>query len=111
MLGKAVDTCILSDAGSRKDFLCSQLVKDERAKDIQNYGILEKIYNDQFVKKEEVDDFRKTLKRHQKILLENNLDNVQTAILEHNIIVTSKYFRDIKISSLSRRLKLSDSET
>jgi hypothetical protein len=32
-------------------------------------------------------------------------------ILEHNIIVTSKHFRDIKLSSLSRRLKLTDSET
>jgi AraC-like DNA-binding protein len=39
------------------------------------------------------------------------MDNVQTVMLEHNIIVTSKYFRDIKISSLSRRLKLSESET
>jgi hypothetical protein len=76
ILSKAVDTFILSEAGSKKDFLCSQLVKDERAKDIANYSLLSKIFNDQFVKKEEVESFSGTLKRHQKILLENNLDNV-----------------------------------
>lgn len=61
MLSKAVDTTILSEAGAKKDFLCSQLVKDERAKDIKNYDILSKIYNDQFVKKEEVDVFSGSL--------------------------------------------------
>jgi hypothetical protein len=76
MLSKAVDTCILSEAGNKKDFLCSQLVKDERSKDLENFAILAKMFNDEFIKKEEVDIFSKSLQKHQKILLDNNLDNV-----------------------------------
>lgn len=76
MLSKAVDTCILSEAGNKKDFLCSQLVKDERSKELENHGILAKMLNDEFIKKEEVEVFSKGLQKHQKVLLDNNLDNV-----------------------------------
>jgi hypothetical protein len=40
---KAIDTCILSEAGSKKDFLMSNIIKDDRAKKYENYGILKKM--------------------------------------------------------------------
>jgi hypothetical protein len=64
MLIKAIDTCVLSESGAKKDFLCSQLIKDERSKEIENYAILQKMFKDQFIKKDEVDGFRKSLQRH-----------------------------------------------
>lgn len=58
----------------------------------------------------EVKNFSKGLKKHQAIKLENGLTNVESAFLEHNIIVTSKYFRDIRMSSMAKKLNIEQSE-
>lgn len=42
--------------------------------------------------------------------MENGLTNVETAFLEHNIIVTSKFFRDIRLTSMAKKLNLEERE-
>jgi hypothetical protein len=64
----------------------------------------------QFISQAEIKAFSKGLKRHQEIKAENGLTNVENAFLEHNIIVTSKYFRDIRLSAFAKRVNLSESE-
>ena len=54
--------------------------------------------------------FSKSLKKHQEIKLENGLTNVETAFLEHNIIVTSIYFRDIRLTSMAKKLNIEERE-
>ena len=38
------------------------------------------------------------------------MTNVESAFLEHNIIVTSKYFRDIRIESLAKKVNMGPNE-
>ena len=110
ILSKAVDNCILSEAGSKKNFLMNNLFKDDRAKELMNYGVLEKMNKQLFITEKERQQFSKSLLKHQEIRLENGLTNVETAFLEHNIIVTSNYYRDIRLKSLANKLNLEESE-
>jgi hypothetical protein len=110
MLLQAIDVTILAPTGSQKSFLVANLIKDERAKAFKNYLLLQKINKEVLIFKEEVDSFCAGLKTHQNIREKDGFTNVEKVFLEHNILVISKYYRDIRIDSLAAKLKVRRNE-
>ena len=110
ILSKTIDATILAPTGSKKAFLVANLTKDERAKSFPNYKLLQKFAREVLIGKEEVEQFSKGLKTHQNIREKDGFTNVQRVFLEHNILVISKFYRDIKIASLAEKLLVQPSE-
>lgn len=110
MLSKVIDVTILAPTGSKKSFLVANLIKDDRAKSFKNYQLLNKINKEVLISREEIDDFCKGLGAHQNIREKDGFTNVEKVFLEHNIIVISKFYRDISIESLADRLKIKRNE-
>ena len=110
MLSQAIDVTLLAPTGNKKSFFVANLIKDERAKTFKNYSILQKINKELIVNKEEIDGFISGLKTHQNIREKDGFTNVEKVFLEHNILVISRFYRDIKISSLAAKLKIKRNE-
>lgn len=110
ILSKTIDATILAPTGSKKSFLVANLSKDERAKSFKNYKLLQKFAREVLVGKDEVEEFSKGLKTYQNIREKDGFTNVQRVFLEHNVLVISKFYRDIRISSLAEKLFIQPSE-
>ena len=59
---------------------------------------------------EDLKDFLNSLQSHQIFKAPNGKKNYENVFLEHNLLVTSKYFKDIRIESLSEKVGLSVDE-
>ena len=56
--------CILSEEGPKKHLLIANLIKDERAKKLDNYEILDKLHNNVFITEQDVKNIEKHLEKH-----------------------------------------------
>lgn len=59
-----------------------------------------------FISQDREIKFSESLMKHQKIETRKGLTNVDERFMEHNVIVISNYFRDIKIESMADRLNM-----
>ena len=82
------------------------MVKDERVKKLEHYDILEKFHSNKFTVEEDVKNFAKGLESHQNIETTEGMTSLEQIMMEHNIIVISKLFRDISINSIAKRLNI-----
>jgi len=62
--------------------------------------------NQKFITKERIEAFAKGLKPHHRAILASGRSNIDEVFLEHNIIVTSHFYRDIKIDAFAKRMNL-----
>ena len=106
VLRQALVATVLSEEGDKKRFLISQLVKDERIKKLEHYDILEKFHFNKFTTEQDVQTFAKDLEPHQNIETTEGMTSLEQIMMEHNIIVISKLYRDISINSIAKRLNI-----
>lgn len=103
---EAAITCgVLAPAGPARSRLLATLYKDERAQDLGNYRILEKMFLDRLIGRE-VDDFAKSLKPHQLALLSDGTTVLSRAVIEHNLLSASRLYENIGIQELGELLAL-----
>ncbi|KAF4552357.1 COP9 signalosome complex subunit 4-like protein [Elsinoe fawcettii] len=103
-LSAAVTCAVLTPAGPVRVQQLSRLFRDERAGQIPEYGILEKIFLDRVLGKEEVAGFAEKLSPHQLALTSDGSTVLDKAVLEHNLLAASRLYRNIGTEQLGGML-------
>jgi COP9 signalosome complex subunit 4 len=80
--------------------MLGKLYKDDRANQVEEYGILEKIFLDRLLSPEEVKAFAEKLQAHQKATTSDGSTVLDKAVLEHNLLGASRLYSNIGIEQL-----------
>lgn len=105
-LHHAVTCAILANAGPHRSRVLATLYKDERCAKLDVYDILEKMYLERVLRKPEVEKFAKDLKPHQKALLADGSTVLDRAVIEHNLLSSSKIYNNITFAELGSLLEI-----
>ncbi|KAL5487748.1 hypothetical protein ACEPAI_5856 [Sanghuangporus weigelae] len=135
-LSAAVTCAVLAPAGPNRSRVLASLCRDERTASLPSYNILTKIFLDRILRPAEIKEFEATLKQHQlaKIAVSSNdrlaasrADDADTAdvaagetvstrtgpstvldraVLEHNLLASSKVYNNITFRGLGALLDL-----
>jgi len=98
---------ILAAAGPQRSRMLATLWKDERSSKSDLYPILEKMYLERILRKNEVEKFAKTLKPHQMALTSDGSTVLERAVIEHNLLSASKLYNNITFAELGSLLDIS----
>lgn len=99
-LSRAIICAVLAPAGPLRGRMLGKLYKDERANQVEEYGILEKIFLDRLLSPEEVKAFAEKLQVHQKATTSDGSTVLDKAVLEHNLLGVSRLYSNIGIDQL-----------
>jgi len=103
-LTQAMTCAVLSPAGPQRAATLAKLYKDERSKEIEEYGIMQKIFLNRLLTSAEVDAFSEKLAPHQKALTADGSTVLHKAVLEHNLLAASRLYRNIYTNQLGKIL-------
>lgn len=84
--------------------MLAKLYKDDRAAQVEEYSILEKIFLDRLLNPNEVAAFAAKLLPHQLAKTADGTTVLDRAVLEHNLLGVSKLYRNIGIANLGALL-------
>lgn len=107
-LSAAIKTAVLAPAGPQRNAVLAKLYKDERATETEEYGILEKMFLDRLLSADEVDTFAASLMPHQVAQTADGSTVLATAVIEHNLLATSRLYENISTRALGNILWLED---
>jgi COP9 signalosome complex subunit 4 len=102
----AVTCAILANAGPQRSRVLATLYKDERCSKLDIYDILEKMYLERVLRKPEVQKFAADLKPHQMALLSDGSTVLDRAVIEHNLLSSSKIYNNITFAELGSLLEI-----
>ena len=105
-LAMAIKCGILAPAGPLRSRYLGRLYKDERAAQLGEFGILEKIFLDRLLAPAEVDKFAEGLLPHQLATTADGSTVLTKAVVEHNLLGASKLYRNIRFDALGELLGL-----
>jgi COP9 signalosome complex subunit 4 len=105
-LAMAIKCAILAPAGPPRSRVLSRLYKDERSAGLEEYGILEKIFLDRLLAPAEVEKFAQGLQEHQLAITADGSTVLQKAVVEHNLLGTSRLYSNIGFDALGLLLGL-----
>lgn len=105
-LAMAIKCGILAPAGPLRSRHLGRLYKDERAAQLGEFGILEKIFLDRLLAPAEVDKFAEGLLPHQLATTADGSTVLTKAVVEHNLLGASKLYRNIRFDALGELLGL-----
>lgn len=105
-LGMAIKCAILAPAGPMRSRILGRLYKDERAAQLGEFGILEKMFLDRLLSQVEVDSFAKGLEHHQLATTSDGSTVLAKAVVEHNLLGASRLFNNIGFEALGSLLGL-----
>ena len=94
-LKMAVTCSVLAPAGPQRSRMLGTLYKDERTHSLDTFPMLEKMFMERLLKAEEVKHFEAGLADHQKATLEDGSTVLDRAVIEHNMLATSKLYLNI----------------
>lgn len=103
-LSAAITCAVLAPAGPQRGKQLAKLYKDERATDLPEYGILEKIFLDRLLSPSEVAAFAANLKEHQLAKTSDGSTVLDKAVLEHNLLAVSRIYSNITFHALGALL-------
>ncbi|KAF8449784.1 PCI domain-containing protein [Terfezia claveryi] len=107
-LSAAITCAVLAPAGPQRSRSLATLYKDDRSPQLPaDYSMLEKMYLDRLLSPQEVSDFSERLKPHQLAKLGDGSTVLAKAVIEHNLLATSKLYNNIGIEELGVLLGLS----
>ncbi|EGC37050.1 proteasome component region PCI domain-containing protein [Dictyostelium purpureum] len=105
-LSCAIICAILDKAGPQRSRTLATLYKDERSQQLDVYPILEKMFLERILKKNEVKKFAEELKPHQMALLSDGNTVLDRAVIEHNLLSASKLYNNITFDELGSLLEI-----
>ena len=105
-LSAAIKCAVLAPAGPQRSRTLAKLYKDERASQVVEFGILEKMFLDRLLSVEEVDKFADSLAPHQLARTSDGSTVLRKAVIEHNLLSTSRLYNNIGINELGLLLDL-----
>lgn len=107
-LSAAITCAVLAPAGPQRSRSLATLYKDDRSPQLPaDYSMLEKMYLDRLLSPQEVTDFSERLKPHQLAKLSDGSTVLAKAVIEHNLLATSKLYNNIGVEELGVLLGLS----
>ncbi|KAI4596205.1 hypothetical protein KJ359_005712 [Pestalotiopsis sp. 9143b] len=105
-LSMAIKCAILAPAGPMRSRSLGRLFKDERAVNLEEHGILEKMFFDRLLSPEEVDKFAQSLAPHQLATTSDGSTVLAKAVVEHNLLGISRLYSNIGFGALGVLLGL-----
>lgn len=105
-LSMAVKCAVLAPAGPMRNRTLSRLYKDERSSQLEEFGILEKMFLDRLLSPEEVDKFAEALQPHQLATTSDGSTVLAKAVVEHNLLGASRLYNNIRFEALGTLLGL-----
>ncbi|KAK0392559.1 hypothetical protein NLU13_2054 [Sarocladium strictum] len=105
-LAMAIKCGILAPAGPLRSRHLGRLYKDERASQLGEFGILEKMFLDRLLAPAEVAKFAEDLLPHQLATTSDGSTVLAKAVVEHNLLGASKLYRNIRFEALGELLGL-----
>ena len=99
-LSAAITCAVLAPAGPQRARTLAKLYKDDRASQVEEFGILEKMFLDRLLSPEEVDRFASGLQPHQLAKTSDGTTVLAKAVVEHNLLSASKLYANIGIKEL-----------
>ena len=109
-LSAAIKTAILAPAGPQRSRTLAKLYKDERSAETDEYGILENMFLDRLLSPTEVETFASTLAAHQLAKTADGSTVLSKAVIEHNLLATSRLYANITTTALAQILGLKDAQ-
>ncbi|KAI5369333.1 Putative proteasome component (PCI) domain, tetratricopeptide-like helical domain superfamily [Septoria linicola] len=103
-LSAAITCAVLAPAGPQRGKQLAKIYKDDRAADVAEFGILEKIFLDRLLSPSEVAAFAANLKEHQLAKTSDGSTVLDKAVLEHNLLAVSRIYANITIENLGKLL-------
>mmetsp|Transcript_24911 Transcript_24911/g.63229 ORF Transcript_24911/g.63229 Transcript_24911/m.63229 type:complete len:406 (-) Transcript_24911:124-1341(-) len=101
---QAVTCAILAPAGPQRSRLLGTLYKDERSARLPSHGVLERMFMERLLRKEEVAAFAASLAPHQVATLNDGSTVLERAVIEHNMLAASKLYTNISFEQLGALL-------
>ncbi|KAL9099643.1 MAG: hypothetical protein Q9163_004884 [Psora crenata] len=105
-LSMAITCAVLAGAGPQRSRNLAKLYKDDRATQVQEFGILEKMFLDRLVSTEEAEKFAAGLSPHQLAKTADGSTVLAKAVVEHNLLSASRLYNNIGINELGVLLGL-----
>jgi COP9 signalosome complex subunit 4 len=105
-LGMAIKCAILAPAGPLRSRALGRLFKDERSAGLEEFGILEKMFFDRLLAPAEVEKFAQSLAPHQLATTSDGSTVLAKAVVEHNLLGTSRLYTNIRFEALGVLLGL-----
>ena len=103
-LSEAMKCAVLAPAGPLRGRTLAKLYKDDRANQVDEFGILEKIFLNRLLSQEEVAAFASTLQPHQLAKTADGSTVLDKAVLEHNLLAASRLYSNISTRTLGTLL-------
>ena len=105
-LSMAIKCAVLAPAGPARSRALGRLYKDERSPQLDEYGILEKMFLDRLLTAAEVEKFAEGLQVHQLAKTADGSTVLAKAVMEHNLRGASRLYSNIKFEALGLLLGL-----
>ncbi|KAI1761531.1 hypothetical protein GGR53DRAFT_22346 [Hypoxylon sp. FL1150] len=100
-LSMAVKCAILAPAGPMRSRALGRLFKDERSPNLDEFGMLEKMFFDRLLAPSEVEKFADGLAPHQLALTADGSTVLARAVVEHNLLAVSRLYNNIAFVALA----------
>lgn len=107
-LSMAIKCAVLAPAGPARSRALGRLHKDERASTLDEYSILEKMFLDRFLSKDEIEKFAEGLQVHQLAKTGDGTTVLARAVMEHNLLGASRLYNNIRFDALGVLLGLDE---
>ncbi|KAI1276162.1 hypothetical protein F5Y07DRAFT_399666 [Xylaria sp. FL0933] len=105
-LAMAARCAILAPAGPLRSRALARLYKDERAVNLDEFSMLEKMFLDRLLAPEEVEKFAQGLAPHQLATTSDGSTVLAKAVVEHNLLAASRLYLNISFQALGELLGL-----
>ena len=105
-LSSAIVCAILAPAGPLRSRSLAKLYKDERAPQMEEFSILEKMFLDRLLSPTEVSAFADKLAPHQLAETADGSTVLTKAVIEHNLLAASRLYNNIGVAELGVLLDL-----
>lgn len=106
-LSASIICAVLSPAGPPRSKMLAKLYKDERASQIDDYPILEKMFFNRLIPPSETEAFAEKLQPHQLARTADGSTVLDQAVLQHNLVGASKLYNNIGFDQLGELLGIS----
>ena len=106
-LSSAIVCAVLAPAGPQRSRTLAKLYKDERANQMEEFSILEKMFLDRLLSATEVAKFADKLGPHQLAQTADGSTVLAKAVIEHNLLSASRLYENISTGELGALLGLS----
>jgi len=103
-LESGVRCAVLSPAGPQRSRILAMYYKDDKAPRLDSYTVLEKMFLERILKKEEIQAFSNSLLEHQKAIMSGGKTILEQAVIEHNLLAASKVYNNITFDELATLL-------